>query len=110
MTERRRLRCCPQELPPAVLSPFAVMDAPELAALALLEHAIDVARVAVLAQHLELIDPDAPFRCEPHPHADLIAQFFSRASALSVAIRRYRAALAPAVGHGGGRTPPHDDV
>lgn len=110
MTERRHARCCPQEVPPAVLTPFDVMDAPELAALALLEHAIDVAWVAVLAQHLELIDPDAPFRCEPHPHADLTAQLFTRASALSVAIRRYRAALAPAAGQGGGHPPPDDDL
>lgn len=101
MNRRRPARCCPQgpqEHPPAAgaLTPFAVMDVPELAALALLEHAIDVARVAVLAQHLELIDPDAPFRCDPRPNNDVTGVFFVRAHALSVAIRRYRAAVVPA--------------
>lgn len=70
------------------------MDAPELAALALLEHAIDVARVAVLAQHVELLDPDPPFRREPQPGAELTRPFLARAHALSIVIRRYRAAVA----------------
>jgi hypothetical protein len=113
MTRRRRARRCPQEIPPAVLTPFAVLNAPELAALVLLEHAIDVAWVAVLAQHLELIDPDAPFLCAPHQDADLTALFFTRAHALSVAVRRYRAAVAAAAEQRqslGGRASSDDDI
>lgn len=72
------------------------MDAPELAALALLEHAIDVARVAVLAQHVELLDPDPPFRSEPKPGGELTRPFLARAHALLIVIRRYRAAIAQA--------------
>ena len=91
-----------------MLTPFAVMDAPELAALALLEHAIDVARVAVLAQHIDLIDPDAPSPCSPLPGADLTALFFARAYALSTVIWRYRAALAPTAGQSGPAKPDDD--
>jgi hypothetical protein len=79
-----------------VLTPFAVMDAPELAALALLEHAINVAHVAVLAQHLDLLDPDAPFHREPQPGGELTMPFFKRAHALLTVIRRYRSAVAQA--------------
>jgi hypothetical protein len=79
-----------------VLTPFDVMDAPQLAALVLLEHAIEVARVAVLAQHIDLLDPDPPFRRDPQPGDELTTPFFTRAHALSVVIRRYRAAVAQA--------------
>jgi hypothetical protein len=84
------------EAPAEVLSPFDVMDAPELAALALLEHAIDVARVALLAQHVELLDPDAACQREAQPGDHLTAAFFARAYELAVVIRRYRAAVAQA--------------
>jgi hypothetical protein len=79
-----------------VLSPFDLMDAPELAALALLEHAIHVARIAVLAQHVELLDPDAPFQREAQPGDQLTTAFLARAYELAVVIRRYRAAVAQA--------------
>ena len=95
MTAARRTRPA-REDPPATLTPFEVMDAPELAALALLEHAIDVARISVLARHVELLDPDAPFQREPQPGSDLTSPFFARAHALTVVIRRYRAAIAQA--------------
>ena len=72
------------------------MDAPEIAALALLEPAIEVARVALLAQHVDLLDPDPPFRREPQPGRELTRPFLARAQALSLVIRRYRAAIAQA--------------
>ena len=103
MTGARRPRRARGD-PPDVLSPFDVMDAPELAALALLEHAIDVARVAVLAQHVDLLDPDPPFRREPQPGGELTRPFLARAHALWVVTRRYRAAVAQAaVGLDGSR-------
>ena len=103
MSGPRRTRRA-REDPPAVLTPFDVMDAPELAALAVLEHAIDVARVALLAQHIDLIDPDPPFRREPQPGGDLTRPFLARAHALLIVIRRYRAAIAKAaVGLDGSR-------
>jgi hypothetical protein len=72
------------------------MDAPELAALVLLEHAIEVAWVAVLAQHVDLLDPDAPFTREAQPGAELTRPFFNSAHALTLVLRRYRAAVARA--------------
>jgi hypothetical protein len=83
-----------REDPAEVLSPFDVMEAPELAALALLEHAIHVARIAVLAQHVELLDPDAPPQREAQPGGQLTTAFFARAYELAVVIRRYRAVVA----------------
>jgi hypothetical protein len=84
------------EDPADVLSPYDLMGAPELAALALLEHAIDVARIALLAQHVELLDPDAPTQREPQPGGLLTTAFFARSYDLAVVIRRYRAAVADA--------------
>lgn len=77
------------------------MDAPELAALVLLEHAIEIARVAVLAQHVDLLDPDAPFPRTPQPGADVTLPFFNGAHALTLVIRRYRAAVAQAAANRG---------
>jgi hypothetical protein len=72
------------------------MDAPELAALAVLAHAIDVAWVAMLAQHSDLLDPDAPTSAAPRPGAALSMPFFNGAHALTLVIRRYRAEVAQA--------------
>lgn len=95
MTTPRPARRTPED-PHAILSPFDVMDAPELAALVLLEHAIEVAWVAVLAQHVDLLDSEAPFTRAPQPGADLTTPFFNGAHVLTLVIRRYRAAVAQA--------------
>jgi len=95
MSRPRRTRRAPDVLP-ATLTPFDVMDAPELAALAVLAHAIDVAWVAMLAQHGDLLDPDAPTSSAPQPGAALSMPFFNGAHALTLVIRRYRAAVAQA--------------
>lgn len=79
--------------PSPPLTPHAVSDAPELAALVLLTHAIDVARVAVLAQYIDLLDPDAPFRRDRRHGDALVPQLLASARALSVLIYRYRAAV-----------------
>lgn len=104
MTTPHPARGAPRDLH-AILSPFDVMDAPELAALAVLEHAIEVAWVAVLAQHVDLLDPDAPFTREARPGADLTAPFFHSAHALTLVLRRYRASVAVAAR----RDVPRDD-
>jgi hypothetical protein len=95
MTTPRRTRSTPAD-PHATLTPFDLMDAPELAALVVLEHAIEVAWVAVLAQHVDLLDPDAPQRRAPQPGAALTMPFFNGAHALTLVLRRYRAAVAHA--------------
>jgi hypothetical protein len=99
MTTPRRTRRAREDHPATLhpLSPFDVMDTPELAALALLEHAIDVARIAILAQHIGLLDPDPPCRRDPKPGDELTTPFFTSAHALTIVIRRYRAAVAQAV-------------
>ena len=93
MSKPRRKRRTHQDRP-ATLTPFAVMDAPELAALALLEHAVEVAWIALLARHVDLLDPDAPFRRAPQPGAAVTTPFFNAAHVLTDVIRRYRDALA----------------
>lgn len=95
MSRPRRARRSP-DVAPATLTPFDVMDAPELAALAVLAHAIDVAWVAMLAQHGDLLDPDTPTSSTTQPGAALSAPFFNGAHALTLVIRRYRAAVAQA--------------
>ena len=75
---------------------MVVMNAPELSALVLLEHAIEIATLAVLAQHPALLDPDAPCARHTHPGALLTHSLFVRAHKLCVVVRRYRAAVSEA--------------
>jgi len=81
-----------------VLSPLVVVNAPELASLALLEHAIEIARLAVLAEHHELIEPEAPPLPHVHPGAYLTHRLFVRAHRLLVIVRQYRVAVSAAAG------------
>lgn len=98
MTKPRRPRraCEEPSTPLAPLTAFDLMVAPELAALAVLERAIDVAWIALLAQHVDLLDPDAPFMRAPRPGANVAMPLFKVAHALTLVIRRYRAAVAEA--------------
>lgn len=73
------------------------MHAPELAALAVLEHAIHCARLALLAQHPQLLDDeDALARGDADPGADVAERFLDRAHEMYVVIQRYRVAVANA--------------
>jgi hypothetical protein len=45
---------------PTVLTPFDLMSAPEFAPLALLEHAIHLARLSLLAENPQLLYDDPP--------------------------------------------------
>jgi len=88
-------RAAPGALGP--LTPLALEDAPELAALELLEHALHVAGLALLARHAHLRDPDAPpwiARTGPRSAEAAASAYFERAHHLAVVLRRYRAAVA----------------
>jgi hypothetical protein len=67
--------------------------APELAAIILLEHALDVATHALLAEHPTLTDDFARAR-DDTPALSLAHQICLRAGALEDTLRRYRHAVA----------------
>ena len=91
----RRARKSPA--PADVVTPFDLIGAPELAALAMLEAAIHFTRIALLAQHAELLMEDEFLaRGELRPGADIAARFLHRAHEMYVVIRDYRAAIAHA--------------
>jgi hypothetical protein len=78
------------------------MQAPELAAIILLEHALDVATDALLAEHTTLIDD---FQSPPQQGAivRLAHAICCRAATLREVLRRYRGAVRDAT------TPPGHD-
>jgi hypothetical protein len=66
--------------------------APELAAIILLEHALDVATHALLAEHPTLVDDFARAR-DDAPALSLAHRICLRAGALEETLRRYRRAV-----------------
>ena len=80
--------------PPASASPTVpdLIDAPELAAIVLLEHALDVAASALVAQHLTLID-DFHRPADQGPVVSLAHTICRRAGAMRDALVRYRRAV-----------------
>ena len=87
MTRRR--------LPPTAPAPPTVpeiIDAPELAAIMLLEHALDVAASALVAQHLTLID-DFHRPADQGPVVSLAHTICRRARALHQTLAGYRRAV-----------------
>lgn len=78
-------------LPPTPTVPQLV-DSPELAAVILLEHALDVAVDALLAQHMTLVD-DFRRPSEDGPVLTLASTICRRAPALRDTLRRYRQAV-----------------
>jgi hypothetical protein len=81
----------------AALSLVDLLNAPELATLDVLEHAVHVARVALIAQHPHLLgDESGRTGADGDPIAQRAAEIIDRALGLSVALRRYRRALAKA--------------
>jgi hypothetical protein len=79
-------------LPPAPPTVPELVDSPELAAVMLLEHALDVAVDALLAEHMTLID-DFRRPSEDGPVLSLANTICRRAPALRDALRRYRKAV-----------------
>jgi hypothetical protein len=66
--------------------------APELAAILLLEHALDVTTSALLAEHPTLVDDFARAR-DDAPALSLAHRICLRAGALADTLRRYRRAV-----------------
>lgn len=86
---RRRADVAPPPKPPTVPE---LVQAPELAALMILEHALEVAREALLAEHPTLCDDF----CRPREHGRVLATantILKRAVALRDTLRRYRSAV-----------------
>jgi hypothetical protein len=97
---KRRGRTATPAPPPPRVPDLAV--APELAAILLLEHALDVATDALLAEHMTLIDDFHPPR-EQGPVVHLAEVICRRAAALRETLWRYRHAVRDAAA-----PPPHE--
>ena len=89
MRTRRKASTLP---PPAAPTVPDLVVAPELAAIILLEHALDVVREALLAQHPTLID-DSRRPDVDGPVLSLANTICLRAPALLDTLRRYRRAV-----------------
>lgn len=87
---KRKQSPATQPTPPPTV-PNLVL-APELAAIILLEHALDVAAHALLAEHPTLIDDFAIAR-DNAPVLSLASRICFRATALADTLRRYRRAV-----------------
>jgi hypothetical protein len=80
---------------PAALAPPTPPDlavAPELAAIVLLEHALDIAIYALIAEHPTLLD-DFAFARDKSPVLSHAATIWRRANSLGDVLRRYRLAV-----------------
>jgi hypothetical protein len=83
--------------PHAALTLVDIWNAPELAVLDVLDHALHVARAALIAQHPHLLGNESGRPCtDGDPIAQRAAETLDRAFHLSVALRRYRRAIANA--------------
>lgn len=88
---RRRRAAAAPPAPPPLTVPDLVL-ASELAAILLLEHALDIATQALLAEHPTLIDDFARAR-DDAPALSLAHGICLRAGALEDMLRRYRRAV-----------------
>jgi hypothetical protein len=97
--------------PPVTASPTVpdLVNAPELAAIILLEHALDVAASALLAEHLTLID-DFHLPREQGPVVSLAHTICRRAAALRDTLVRYRRAVRDAAASADADSAPDDDL
>jgi len=85
----------PANLTSDILTPFDLVREPQLAALSILVAALEAARIALLARHPRLIEPDNPHVADDHEHGSLLAErFLDRAHDMYVAVQAYRAAIA----------------
>jgi len=91
---------------PAVLTLEEVLQAPELAALDLLAHALNVVRVAIVAQHPYLLgDERGCVDLDSDPIAQLADRLLEHAFPLEHILRRYRAAIANTIRRTGDEFP-----
>lgn len=96
---------------PPITAPPTVPDlvvAPELAAIILLEHALDVAAMALVAEHMTLIDDFHRTR-EQGPIVSLAHTICQRAGTLRDTLVRYRCAVRD-VAASSADNAPHDDI
>ena len=103
----KRVRAeAPAPAPPTVPD---LVDAPELAAIILLEHALAVASDALLAEHMTLIDDFHRPRAQGHVVflAHLICK---REAALRHTLRRYRRAVRDALTPAPPKPDPDDEM
>lgn len=92
-------------------TPPELAENPELAVLALLDAALDLAVSALLALYPELADPERPYWIRrPSPDLDRAATLTRRAHALQDAIAAYRRTLPPATDDLPEPSPPDDDI
>jgi hypothetical protein len=103
---RRRPASAPTASPPTVPD---LIDAPELAAIILLEHALDVAASALLAEHMTLID-DFHNPRQQGAVLSLALTICLRASALRDTLVRYRLAVRRAAASDAADRAPDDDL
>jgi len=85
-------RSAPAKTPPVPPTVPDLVLAPELAAIILLEHALDVAREALLAEHPTLVD-DFRRRNDDGPVLSLANTICLRAPVLRDTLRHYRHAV-----------------
>jgi hypothetical protein len=102
---RRRPTSPPTTAPPTVPD---LVGAPELAAIILLEHALDVAASALVAEHMTLID-DFHRPRDQGPVVSLAHTIRLRAGALRDTLVRYRRAVRDAAASDDDNAP-HDDL
>ena len=97
--------------PPVTASPTVpdLVDAPELAAIILLEHALDVAANALVAEHMTLMD-DFHGPREQGPVVSLAHTICRRTGALRDTLVRYRRAVRDAATAADADTAPDDDL
>lgn len=82
---------------PTPLTPVDLLDAPQLAALDLLRHAVHVTGLALIAQHPHLLGNEQGLVCHDGDLvAELAERMLRRARALDHSIARYREAIADA--------------
>jgi hypothetical protein len=95
--------------PPAPPTVPDLVDAPELAAVILLEHALDIAASALVAEHMTLID-DFQRPCEQGAVVSLAHIICRRADALRDSLVRYRRAVRDAASAPSDDSASDDDI
>lgn len=75
-------------------TPPEIGRAPEVALLAVLDHALDVAAAAIVAAHPNILDDEPFYRRLDRPEMKAADQILTRARRLRDALDRYRCAIA----------------
>jgi hypothetical protein len=96
MTRKQSASEQPRRLKHSWPTPEELVEAPELAVLALLDTNLELALRALVAAHPALGDPDRPpWTFEPSPSSRAAEIFLASAKRLHQALETYRDAVAP---------------